>query len=246
METKEHKFANMSVGTLVKNDFRLAQVFKKHKIDFCCGGKISLKEACINKNLNLEAIITELENIWFELKAVDNFDEWSLSDLIDYIVSKHHVYILESFKFLNELVPKIARVHGERHPELWEVLKYYVDLVEELQSHMMKEEKVLFPYIVHLSKVDEKLETFQVPLFGQISNPLQMMYNEHEVAHQILEKIRSLTNQLTPPHDACTTYHVVFQKLEEFESDLYNHIHLENNILFPKALQLESKYILTN
>lgn len=220
-----------TVGEIAATDLRKAQVFKKYGIDFCCGGKKTLKEACESKGLNP----TEIEK---ELNATTGpsplpFNEWSPAFLADYIVNTHHAYVRKMLPQLIELVTKVASVHGSRHPELHEVNQLVRHLDDELQGHLAKEEQVLFPFIKELvlGEAPSKLST--------IETPIAMMEDEHDEAGGIMEKIRSLTNNYTLPSDSCTSYGLLFQMLKDFEDDLHVHVHLENNILFPKAIEME-------
>ncbi len=233
-----------TIGELVAKDFRKAQVFKKYGIDFCCGGKKSISQVCEEKGLDPEVVEREL-NALPEAKAVaqNDFDSWDLSFLADYIVNIHHKYVRENIPALYEYTSKIARVHGANHPELLQVAKHFTNVANELESHMPKEERVLFPFIKQLNEAKQKGEKLERPAFGSIQNPINMMEMEHEAAGGELEAIRALTNDFTLPEDACATYQVAFAKLQEFEEDLHRHIHLENNILFPKALELEKEVL---
>ncbi|MGV3539223.1 MAG: iron-sulfur cluster repair di-iron protein [Rufibacter sp.] len=233
-----------SIGELVAKDFRKAQVFKKYGIDFCCGGKKSISQVCEEKGIDPEVVEREL-NALPDAKATaqNDFDNWDLSFLADYIVNVHHKYVREAIPALYEYTNKIARVHGSRHPELLQVAKHFVNVANELESHMPKEERVLFPFIKQLNEAKQKGEKLVRPAFGSIQNPINMMEMEHEAAGGELEAIRTLTNNFELPADACATYQVAFAKLQEFEEDLHRHIHLENNILFPKALELEKEIL---
>lgn len=233
-----------SIGELVAKDFRKAQVFKKYGIDFCCGGKKSLSKACEEKGLNPEVVKRELNAIPESNTVQDtDFQSWDLSFLADYIVNIHHAYVREAIPALYEYTTKIARVHGANHPELIQVAKHFTNVANELESHMPKEERVLFPFIKQLNEARKKGEKLDKPAFGSIQQPINMMEMEHEAAGGELEAIREITNNFTLPEDACGTYRVAFSKLQEFETDLQRHIHLENNILFPKALALEKEIL---
>ncbi|PRY01226.1 regulator of cell morphogenesis and NO signaling [Pontibacter ummariensis] len=238
--TKTTPAEGETVGELVAKDFRKAQVFKKYGIDFCCGGKRSLAQVCEQKGIDKAALEQEL-NALPDTKAGNETDyaSWEPSFLADYIVNVHHKYVRESIPALYEFTSKIARVHGKRHPELLEIAKHFVNVANELEAHMPKEERVLFPYIKQLDEAKKKGEKVSPPPFGSIQNPINMMEMEHEAAGSELEAIKELTSNYTIPADACATYTVAFKKLQEFEEDLHRHIHLENNILFPKALDLE-------
>ncbi|GAB2549999.1 iron-sulfur cluster repair di-iron protein [Rufibacter soli] len=233
-----------SIGELVAKDFRKAQVFKKYGIDFCCGGKKSVAQVCEEKGIDPDVVERELEALPdTSAVAETDFQSWDLSFLADYIVNIHHKYVREAIPALYEYTTKIARVHGSRHPELLEVAKHFTNVANELEAHMPKEERVLFPFIKQLNEAKQKGEKLDKPAFGSIQSPINMMEMEHEAAGGELEAIREKTNNFTLPDDACATYQVAFAKLQEFEEDLHRHIHLENNILFPKALELEKEIL---
>ncbi|MBC3539027.1 iron-sulfur cluster repair di-iron protein [Rufibacter sediminis] len=233
-----------SIGELVAKDFRKAQVFKKYGIDFCCGGKKSVAQVCEEKGLDPAVVEHELKALPEASAGVQtDFASWDLSFLADYIVNIHHKYVREAIPALNEYTSKIARVHGANHPELLQVAKHFTNVANELESHMPKEERVLFPFIKQLNEAKQNGGKLDRPGFGSIQNPINMMEMEHEAAGGELEAIRELTDNFTLPADACATYQVAFSKLQEFEDDLHRHIHLENNILFPKALELEKEIL---
>jgi len=232
-----------TVGELVAKDYRKAQVFKKYGIDFCCGGKKSVKQVCEEKGISQEQLEQELNGSSDTGNRETEYEKWELSFLADYIVNQHHKYVREAIPALYEYTSKIARVHGQRHPELVEVAKHFTNVANELESHMPKEERVLFPYIKQLDEAKKNGNKMKPAAFGSIQNPINMMEMEHEHAGGELEAIRRLTNDFTLPADACATYTVAFKKLQEFEDDLFRHIHLENNILFPRAIELEKEVV---
>ncbi|MBX0332321.1 iron-sulfur cluster repair di-iron protein [Pontibacter sp. HSC-14F20] len=235
-----------TVGELVAKDYRKAQVFKKYGIDFCCNGKKSLKQACEEKGISQEQLEYELNAMpekTAETSRGNEYDKWELGFLGDYIVNMHHSYVREAIPALYEYTTKVARVHGTRHPEVIEVAKHFVNVANELESHMPKEERVLFPFIKQMEEAKKNGVKLDRPAFGSIQNPINMMEMEHESAGGEMEAIRKLTDDFTLPADACATYRVMFSKLEEFENDLHRHIHLENNVLFPKALELEKEVL---
>ena len=228
-----------TIGELVAADYRKADVFKKYKIDFCCGGKKTLSQVCNDKNIDKDAVESELENINSQSTGnVNLYSEWSLDFLVDYIINTHHRYVVNSIPLLLEYSKKVARVHGEQHPEVVTIFELVSEAAEELYSHMMKEEKVLFPYIKQL--VQDKINARSSCSFGTVKNPVTMMEIEHDLVGNIFKTIRELSNDYTPPESACATYRVMYFKLQEFENDLHQHIHLENNILFPAAIKLEA------
>lgn len=242
--TKLNLEAGESIGELVAKDFRKAQVFKKYGIDFCCGGKKSIQQVCEEKGLDANVVEKELQAIPDASTSNEtDYASWEPSFLADYIVNVHHKYVREAIPALYEYTYKIARVHGGRHPELLEIAKHFTNVANELEAHMPKEERVLFPFIKQLVEAKKSGVQLDKPAFGSIQNPINMMEMEHEAAGESLEAIRALSNDFALPVDACATYTVAFKKLQEFEDDLHRHIHLENNILFPKAIELEKEVI---
>lgn len=238
METTEKE---PSIGQIVAKDFRAADVFKKYKIDFCCGGKKTIEQACKDKNIDTIALRRELENLGeHQGTRSENFMEWNLGFLADYIINTHHAYVKAAMPLLLDYTQKVARVHGDRHPEAVDVAEIFVEVANELSTHMIKEEKVLFPYIKQLADAETSKQNVFAP-FGTIKNPVSMMEHEHDSVGEMCEKIRQLTNDYTPPAGACATFRVSYAKLKEFEDDLHRHIHLENNILFPRSIKLESQ-----
>lgn len=243
---KEEGETEASVGQLAANDIRKAQIFKKYGIDFCCGGKKSVKEACKAKGIDVTKVEKELQDA-DKNKAANlgskpiDFTKWNLDFLVDYIVNTHHNYVKTSLPEIIGFSEKVFRVHGQRHEELFQINELVKAINAELTSHLIKEEKVLFPYIKKLvSQQNEEIEPFSEN-FGSVQSPIAMMEMEHEEVGNHLATIRSLTNNYALPADACNSYGILYKFLEEFEEDLHMHIHLENNILFPRALDLEAK-----
>ncbi|MBK6832793.1 MAG: iron-sulfur cluster repair di-iron protein [Bacteroidetes bacterium] len=231
-----------SIGELVAKDFRKAEIFKKHNIDFCCGGKKTVAQACIDKNIDFLAVDADLKKLEVtNSTSSERFNEWSLDFLVDYILNTHHEYVKNSIPILKEYTSKVAKVHGAAHPEVITIAAKFQLAAEELDEHMLKEEKILFPFIKELVAAKSNNLNSPYTSFGTIKNPIQMMEHEHDAVGDIFKEIVELSNNYTPPEDSCTTYKVSFLKLKEFEEDLHQHIHLENNILFPKSILLESE-----
>lgn len=229
-----------TVGEIVASNFKTADVFKKYGIDFCCGGNVTLSETCKRKGIDLSAVEQDLQKIADQKSESHDFDRWELDFLIDYIINQHHSYVAESIPLIIQYSDKVARVHGQNHPETVEINRLFHEVARELEAHMQKEEMILFPFIKQLVNAKKEGMPMPTPPFGTVQNPIRMMEMEHETAGDIFKQIDQLSNNYTPPLAACTTYRVLYAKLEEFETDLHKHIHLENNILFPKASTLES------
>lgn len=231
------------IGQYVADDFRTAAIFSKYKIDFCCNGNRTVAEACKKKGIDEAAIIAELNNV-LNAKTGESIDynSWPLDLLAEYIEKKHHRYVEEKIPVLLQFLNKLCRVHGKRHPELFKINELFTASAGELASHMKKEELILFPFVKRMVNAKLKNEAIQSPQFGTVENPIAMMKEEHDNEGQRFRDIAELTDNYNPPADACNTYKVTFAMLEEFEKDLHLHIHLENNILFPKAIALETQF----
>ncbi|KGL63538.1 iron-sulfur cluster repair di-iron protein [Polaribacter sp. Hel1_85] len=232
---------NNTVAEVVTNNIKTADVFKKHGIDFCCGGGITIKKACEKYNVSFEEMEKELSTINNPTSNAYNYDNWKLDFLVDHIENIHHSYVEENTSLVLQYAAKVAKVHGHHYKEVVEINKLFIGVAQELAAHMKKEELILFPFIKQLVKADKEGIKANQPHFGTVNNPIAMMEDEHENAGDIMKEIKKLSNNFTPPEGACNTFKALYAKLEEFEQDLHQHIHLENNILFPKAILLEQK-----
>lgn len=221
------------VGVVVSKNYRTARVFSSHGIDFCCKGGISVAEACKLNQVDPQRVLTELELILDNQEVADPdaaLHELSNAALIELITTRHHAYVRETAPVLEGYLLKIAHVHGERHPELLPLYQEFHLMNQALMAHMEKEEELLFPRLIHWEKA---LERSVVQAEGLLA-PIHAMEDEHNIEGDRLRKMRQLTNDYTPPADACQTYRVAFSMLTEFEEDLHRHIHLENNLLFAR------------
>lgn len=233
-----------TIGDLVAEDFRKAEVFEKYGIDFCCGGKKTVAEACNKKGVDVGLVERELHKVERQPnRNLHGFSNWNPGLLADYIINNHHQYVKRSLPFLHELSAKVARVHGDLHPEVAAIATHFEGIEQELLSHMQKEEIILFPYIKELAEAKQSGSQLMPPPFGTIDNPINMMEQEHDTVGNSMAAIEQLSNGFDPPNDGCTSYRILFAKLQEFQKDLHQHIHLENNILFPKALKLEKELL---
>ncbi len=248
MESLNEKLVNeniteLTLSEIVTNNYKSAAVFEKYGLDFCCHGKISVSEACEEKGINVQEVLVQLENL-NENNSKDSreqFNQWELDFLADYIINVHHKYIRDIIPVISAHADKVASKHGQNHPEVISIADNFSVVYKDLKQHMIKEEQMLFPYIKYLVNVKNNSTKAEKPFFGSIKNPIQMMEAEHESAGNILSEIGSRTNNYTPPADACNTFKVYYQELREFEEDLHKHVHLENNILFPRSIELENK-----
>ncbi|APU67105.1 iron-sulfur cluster repair di-iron protein [Christiangramia fulva] len=230
------------VGQIVAEDYRTAQIFKNHKIDFCCQGNRSIREAAEKNKLDAHVLLNEiktLQNIKTEERI--DFQKWPMEQLIDYIEKKHHRYVEEQIPILKAYLEKLCKVHGDSHPELFQITDNFNQSGAELGAHMKKEELILFPIIKKMEQAKKSATKFEKVPMGTVQNPIQKMMDEHETEGERFRQIEALSDGYTPPADACNTYRVTYSLLHEFEEDLHQHIHLENNILFPKAAELEKE-----
>lgn len=233
---------NNIIGELVAQDYRAASVFKKYGIDFCCQGNRTIQDACESKEIDASSVVSDLNEISkVTSKNAIDYQSWPIDLISDYIEKKHHRYVEEKTQEITPYLDKICRVHGDRHPELFEINEHFNATAGELAAHMKKEELILFPFVRKMAKAKQENTKLEVPHFGTVENPIQMMMHEHTTEGERFRKIEELSNNYTPPLDACNTYRVTFALLKEFEQDLHLHIHLENNILFPKAIEFEKQ-----
>lgn len=232
------------IGELVAKDYRTASVFKKLGIDFCCNGNRTIEDACIKKNRDSKEVIELLEAamLGVDQETID-FQLWPADLLADYIERKHHRYVEEKTMEILPFLDKVCKVHGAHHPELLLIQEQFLSAAGELAQHMKKEELVLFPYIRRMVKAEQERIDLGKPHFGSVLNPVSMMKEEHSTEGERFHQIAALSNQYTPPPEACNTYRVTFSMLNEFEADLHQHIHLENNILFPMAIEMEKELL---
>lgn len=217
------------------------RVFERLKIDYCCGGGKPLSAACEAAGIPLADVVRLLEESGQKIETGEatDFQTASLASLTRYIVDKHHVFTREEMARLTALIEKVCNAHGQNHPELLQIQTLFRDLANDLAPHMFKEERILFPYITELEAAAAGRRPLMPPPFGTVRNPVRMMMMEHDVAGDILRKLREASSDYTVPPDACISYQTLYGALEAFEQDLHQHIHLENNILFPRAVEIE-------
>ena len=228
----------VTVGNLVVERPERARVLERWRIDYCCGGKQTLGDACATLGVETDAVIRDLlESDTRSPQEEVSWADMSLTDLADNIVETHHAYLREELPRLSTLADTVVHAHGVRHPDLMEVQGLYEGLRQELEMHMMKEEQILFP----LCRALETSNTLPKSHCGSVSNPIRVMEMEHDNAGNALASLRSLTHDYTTPEDGCNTYRVFLTSLSGLEADLHQHIHKENNILFPRAIEREAQ-----
>jgi regulator of cell morphogenesis and NO signaling len=234
----------MTIGEIVTENYRTASIFNNYNIDFCCKGNVPFGEVCSNKNIDSEKLLNEVKTI---LNATSDssldYQNWQIDLLANHIEAKHHSYIVNKTPELNNFLNKLCSVHGKNHPELFQVREMFSASAGELAKHMKKEELILFPYVRQMVLSQQKNEKLKTPHFGTVTNPIQMMMTEHSTEGDRFRMMEEITNNYTVPSDGCTTYKVTYSMLKEFQNDLHLHIHLENNILFPKAILMEEEVL---
>lgn len=230
-----------TVGEMAAKDLRKATVFKSFGIDFCCDGKKPLSEACKEAGVSEDEVREALEHLPAKSSAGRqmDFDNWQLDFLADYIVNIHHKYVRDATPMLAGLSEKIAGHHGPHHPELYEVREHVAALLQEMHDHQIKEENILFPFVKQMSQAKREGKPFTFPPFGTIESPVEMMKHDHNEVAAHIHALEKLTDNYAVPSDGCQSYALFYDKLKEMDEDLHVHIHLENNILFPKSIAME-------
>ncbi len=234
-----HFSADTTMGEIVANDYRSAKIFEKHGIDFCCGGKVALSTICREMGVDLATITGELEALQEEeVDRSQNYASWSLPFLADYIVNTHHVYLKENDGQIVAYARKIAEVHGAHHPEVVKIATIFDKIAIDMVGHLLEEEEVFFPALKRADAAKSAGTMPEVRDRDIIRTSLIRLHREHEEVGDAIHEIRRLSKEYVLPDDACNTFMLTYRKLREFEDDLHKHVHLENNILFPKAAEL--------
>ena len=248
METTMIHSSDRTVRDVVLGLPQATRVFEKLKIDYCCGGDKPLGEACANAGVkveSLELMLAELEQTDVTGNGPTDFRTATMAELIGHILDKHHAYTKEEMVRLEALIDKVIGAHGENHPELLRLGALFQQLCADLRPHMFKEEQILFPYIIEMERYTVQRWSAPTAPFGTVKNPIRMMMMEHDTVGGLLRELRALSSNYTVPPDGCISYQTLYQALEAFEKDLHQHIHLENNILFPRAVEMEERFQLS-
>ncbi len=235
--------ATQTVGEIAAELPNCTREFEKLGIDYCCGGNRTLGQACAEAKLPIEEVLERLKKSTESAGQNGSTENWqaaSLADLIANITATHHVFVRSECPRILALTEKVVCVHGKNHPELLRVQELFTALSEELSVHLMKEEQILFPYVLRMEESALAGEPAPPAMFGTVMNPIGMMMREHDGAGDALRALRTVTRDYTLPGDACISYRTLYQALEGFEADLHQHIHKENNILFPRAAAMET------
>ncbi|MBP6445913.1 MAG: iron-sulfur cluster repair di-iron protein [Saprospiraceae bacterium] len=235
---------NSVIGDIVSKNYKTAEVFRHYGVDFCCKGNRIIKDLSDSGKIDLEKLLNDLESVTSSsTDAIIEYNTWPLDLLADYIEKKYHRYIEEKIPVITEYLAKTCKVHGHGFNELYQIHDLFVASSEDLLHHMMKEEKILFPYIRKMVANERQGFSHKSPAFGSVKNPISMMMSEHMNEGDRYRQIATLSNNYTPPPNACNTFMVTYALLQEFEENLHQHIHLENNILFPNAINFEETLI---
>jgi regulator of cell morphogenesis and NO signaling len=230
--------AAKSIGELALEVPNAISILEKWQIDYCCKGGRSVAEACTDAGVTVTDLMKEIG----EDRKTDETRQWqneTLTALQTYVVDTHHVFTRDILETVRQLADKVAMRHGPRHPEVMAVQKIVHDMYGDLIPHMLKEEQVLFPYIAQMEAARSRGEEPPTPFFGTVRNPVRMMMMEHDAVGELLAKLRTETNDYALPKDACLSFHALYERLTDLEQDLHQHIHLENNLLFPRAASME-------
>lgn len=232
--------STQTVAEIATSHPESVRVFQKLGIDFCCGGRMPLAQACEKMGLSVDETLAALEaEFGRQGIVIEPSTDGRLEDLVNRILDSHHVFTREETDRLRPLMAKVASVHGERHPELVRVRGLFEALCADLESHLMKEEQILFPYVIATERSREGSDDAPGSCFGTVQSPITVMEMEHERVGEILAELRDLTNGYAAPEDACNSFRALYHGLAELEADLHRHIHLENNVLFPRAIEME-------
>jgi regulator of cell morphogenesis and NO signaling len=226
------------------------QVLEDAGLDYCCGGGKSLHEACLHANVSPEQVLSFIDGFRTRKRLQENAKDTGTADLnwmaaplcelTRHIREKHHRYVREAIPRTRTLSDKVVAKHGENHAEVVDIGKLFAEVGREMIMHMQKEEQILFPYIDALEQAVNAHGSVEPPFFQTVKNPIHVMMQEHDAAGDLVRQIRVLSSQYTPPGDACTSFKALYEALREFEADLHQHVHLENNVLFPRAVELEA------
>jgi regulator of cell morphogenesis and NO signaling len=228
-----------TIGEIVSDNFHAAGVFKEYGIDFCCGGGKLLSDVCESKNIPFNEVADKLKEApWVNRTSGDNYNDWSPDLLVDYIINTHHTFVRKKTDEMAGYAAKVAKVHGEQHPENVEIFKKFIALSNELMKHLNEEESRVFPLIKKMYRKRQSGLNPDESEIMELKAVLSQMVDEHEVAGSLMADIRELSNEFTPPQDACATYRILYQNLAGFEEGLHKHVHLENNVLFKKMERL--------
>lgn len=240
-----NSFFQKTVAHIVREDYRTADIFKKYGINYCCGGQLLLEEACLQKQLDYEKIIRELEQATRIMHLSNNlqYNKWETGFLIDYIINVHHAYLKDTLPGFGISLASFVSGHKKQYPYLEEMQSLVETISSLLLANNQQEEEIIFPYIKQIENTHRRKEIYGNLFVRTLRKPLSHIENEHKKISDLLTQIRTLTNNYKIPDNACINHQVIFQKLQEIDNDLIQHKHLENNILFPRAIEMEHELL---
>lgn len=231
---------------IVKMDYRTAAVFKKYGIEYCCGAKWPLKMICENNDLNADHVLQDLQDAIrvVQVSPALPFDDWKVDFLTDYITNVHHQYLRQALPYIKEQLGKFVAEHTSKYPYLPDLENYYNFLYKTMIPHLQQEEEIIFPYVRQIAHAYESKESYASLLVRTLRKPVEdMMHHEHDTLKKVLTRFRTLTNNYTAPENACTSHRVAFSLLQELDDDIVQHLYLENEVLFPKAIAMEKELL---
>ncbi|OIP00441.1 MAG: iron-sulfur cluster repair di-iron protein [Bacteroidetes bacterium CG2_30_33_31] len=241
---KINLISELSIGEIVAKDIRKIDVFRKYGIDFCCGGEKTLTKVCEENGLSQTQLEIELSKVENTIVSANiDYNNWEIDFLADYIINIHHKYVKANLDLINELALKVANVHGDLHPEIIKISEIFSNVNNVFTKHLYNEEKSVFPYIKKLVAIKNGNQEIAKIKTSEIASPIESLKKEHDEAGDDFKEMRRISKNFLLPTDACNSYTYLYKKLEEFEEKLHEHVHLENNILFPKAIHLENELI---
>lgn len=243
MNVTTSSFVDKTIGEIVAEDFRKAEVFNKYGIDFCCGGGKTLSQACAEQGVDPNKLLVDLQKTASTGCGMNRFNQWNLEFLIDYIIYNHHEFLKEELPTLSENLHKVVRVHGANHPEVIDLAERFNEVKTNMEAHLKKEEQILFPLLKRLANIKNEKDYLKEIKIASVSSSILAMESEHERAGKALDVIRIMSDNYTLPVDACQMFACVYDQLKGLEQDFHQHIHLENNVLFPKALAIQQEII---
>ncbi len=231
-----------TVGSIVAEDYRAAAVLTKYGIDFCCKGGRSVQEVCDKMKIDQAKLAEDITTLLArDARSAEDVRMWPLDKLADHVETVHHRYVEERGPIIRQYLDKLCKVHGERHPELFTINEEFNTCTGAMAMHMKKEELILFPFVRNLARSERSGVPFKTPRFGTVENPVKAMMEDHNDEGERFARMHAVSGDFTVPADGCSTYAAAFAMLKEFEEDLHLHIHLENNIMFPRAVALEKQ-----
>ncbi len=244
MENTEKKYSGMTLFQIINGNTRAAAIFEKYNIDLANNGTKTIRQVCEEKSILSNDVFNDLDEVVdFKVEIPEKIDDWELDAIVDYIINNHHKYVKTMIPVITTHTEKIAASYGKEHPEMVEVARIFSAVYKELKQHMMKEEEIIFPYIKYLVKVKSGSAKFEKPYFGRVGNPINMMELEHQSVGEDMYTIRKLLNNYAETENDNETYKLSVKELKEFEEDHLKHVHLENHLLFPKAVLLEEQLL---